>query len=143
MNNIVEIQLKCFVKTGSDVLPMIHRAAQKIRADLKATPAYRSDVLPMIHRAAQKIKADSKAAPAYNNRANIAVDHVADIIPSSLYLFVETLRSQDLRDNDDHYAMQRKRVLNTCQDILYAAPTGRQLTPKHIGIAATTHHATR
>ena len=101
------------------------------------------NVLLTIH-AANKIRADLKNASAHNNCASVDLDHIADIIPSSLYLFVEILLSNDSCDdgvvNDD---TQRWRVLNTCQDIIYAASVGRKMIPKHIGIGVTIHHATR
>ena len=79
---LLENNLKCFTstETGTDVLLTIHHAAKKIRANLKD-------------------------APAHNNCASVDLDHIADIISSSLCLFVETLLSNDSCDdgvgNDD------------------------------------------
>ena len=38
---------------------------------------------------------------------------------------------------------QHDKILSIAQDIVYISSGGRTLTPKHVGLASTVHHATR
>ena len=69
-------------------------------------------------------------------------EHVAKVIPQSLYTFLSVLFGEtDVLDEessqlDDH-------ITSIAQDICYLVSKKKKLTPKHIGLGLTLHQATR
>ena len=79
--------------------------------------------------------------------ANIDQSHVEKIIPDSLYLFLTLLfGGTTVLESDDEAVTDtdtKQKVCSIAQDIVFGMSNGKKLTPKHIGLALTLHHATR
>ena len=71
--------------------------------------------------------------------------HVKQIIPDSLYLFISIfLGGTNVLDNDQTLIDKlHNNICSTAQDIIYLASGKKKLTPKHIGLGLTLHQATR
>ena len=59
------------------------------------------------------------------------------MVPKNLFL----LLSMIVGDNESDEC--REKIFSLAQDVIFVASKGKTLTPKHIGLACTVHHATR
>ena len=76
---------------------------------------------------------------------NLDQDHVDQVIPNSLYLFLRLLFGgvEMVHGNVKEDADVKQAVCSIAQDIVYAVSNKRKLTPKHIGLGLALHQATR
>ncbi|KAG1664108.1 Retrovirus-related Pol polyprotein from type-1 retrotransposable element R2 [Nymphon striatum] len=59
------------------------------------------------------------------------------VVPENLFLLLSLI----IGDNESEE--RRQKIIIVAQDIIFVASNGKKLTPKHIGLAVTVHHATR
>ena len=73
--------------------------------------------------------------------------HIEQIIPDSLHIFLGVLLGGtailECEEDSDTYDKQRLKMFNLAQDIIYTVSNYKKLTPKHVGLGLTVHHATR
>ena len=72
---------------------------------------------------------------------------IEQIIPDSLHIFLGVLLGGtailECETDNDTYDKQRLQMFNLAQDIIYTVSNYKKLTPKHVGLGLTVHHATR
>ena len=74
----------------------------------------------------------------------IDMDHVSDVIPNSLYLFLRVLLGgENIHELEEQDNSLKVRICSIAQDIVYTASKSRKLTPEHVGLDLALHHATR
>lgn len=99
----------------------------------------------MVH-VALRVRRDLLDTPGHSSSwHNLNQDHVDQVIPNSLYLFLRLLFGgidmvHESIDDDD---IAKQAVCSIAQDIVYAVSNKRKLTPKHIGLGLALHQATR
>ena len=74
------------------------------------------------------------------------MDHVSDIIPNSLCLFLIVLfGGENILEFEEQDDSLKVRICNIAQYIVYTASKSRKLTPKvkHVGLGLALHQATR
>ena len=95
----------------------------------------------IFHTALQS-RADLKDSPAHDTSwCSIDIDHVSNVIPNSLYLFVSVLF-----DGENILALEdslKVRICSIVQDLVYTASKSRKLTPKHVGLGLALRQDTR
>lgn len=101
----------------------------------------------MVH-VALKVKQDLQDTPGHGDTWHgIDNEHVAEVVPGSLYLFLRLLFggtdvvNEELENSDEDDV--RQTICSIAQDIVYAVSKKRKLTPKHIGLGLALHQATR
>jgi hypothetical protein len=97
----------------------------------------------MVH-AALKIRMDLQDTPGHSaGWGGIDNEHVADIVPNSLFLFLSVLFGGISALTQETVCNDENAILSIAQYIVYGVSKKRKLTPKHIGLALTLHQATR
>ncbi len=101
-------------------------------------------ILRAMHHVSAKLKSDIDGVTSHSTYDNLDRNHCESQVPQSLYVFLCMLLSRDDDiDAESVSGKQKTRVLSIAQDIIYASSKGRILTPKHIGLGLSVHHATR
>lgn len=122
--------------------------------ELANIPLFQSEdsehFLPMIN-VALKLRSDILSQPAYKG-VDVTEELAIDCVPTSVYMFLRLLLGgqslldadpdEDI-DEDKEELCKRSRVLSIAQDLVFSVSGGKKLTPKHIGLGATLHQATR
>ena len=110
--------------------------------DLTLFPSQSNTVQELVH-TALTIRKDLENTPGHSAAwGGIDQDHVAKVIPESLYIFLTVL----LRGTD---AIEQRsctldsNITGVAQDIVYLVSKKKKLTPKHVGLGLTLHQATR
>ena len=100
-----------------------------------------------LYYAAAKIKPDLLNGKGIANFSNLNEESAHACVPDSLYTLVRFILEDDNNDVKTdmrlNYSVLNKNVMNVCQDVVYAKSEGKKLTPKHVGIGLSIHHATR
>ena len=109
----------------------------------KLTPG--ATPLQEIFHTALQFPADLKDSPGLDTSwRGIDMEHVLDVIPSSLHLFLRVLfggeNSLELEVQDNSLKVK---ICIIAQDVVYTASKSRKLTPKHVGLGLAFHQATR
>ena len=102
-----------------------------------------TELLSWLYRVAVKVHDDIMSAPGHNCIGNINEKSAEEVVPESLFMLIAMLCAGD-NDNEEGTNVEMKmRVLSICQDIVFLASRGRELTPKHVGLGLAVHQATR
>ena len=100
----------------------------------------------MIH-VALEVRRDLLDTPGHTSIwQGIDQDHVDQVIPNSLYLFLRLLFGGiDVvhKGNEEDNNAVKQTVCSIAQDIVSAVSNRRKLTPRHIGLGLALHQATR
>jgi len=106
-----------------------------------------SNPLQEIVHSALQLRNDLNSRPGHElGWRGIDQDHVNEIIPQSLHIFLGVLFADAIEDNTeaaDTCAELDRLVCDIAQDIIFRLSQGRKLTPKHIGLGMTVHQMTR
>lgn len=101
-------------------------------------------ILREMHHVSEKLKSDIDKVTSHSTYDNLDIKHCESQVPTSLYMFLCMLLSQDSDiETENVSGKQKTHILSIEQDIIYASSKGRILTPKHIGLGISVHHATR
>ena len=98
-----------------------------------------------IFHTALQLRADLKDSTSHDTSwRGIDMDHVSDVIPNSLCLFLSVLFGEmyilKLEEPDNYLKV---RICSIAQDIVHTASKSRKLTPKLVGPGLPLHQATR
>jgi len=115
-------------------------------------PPWAMEATPLeeiVHTALQ-LRADLRDKRGHNSGWHgIDNDHVLEIIPDSLYLFLSVLFGGEkvlgYADEEEQTTNEglHTRICSIAQDIIFTASKSKKLTPKHIGLGLALHQATR
>ena len=90
-----------------------------------------------MHHVSLKIRSDLKCEQSHKYYDNINRKHIENCVPPNLFMLLNMIIGSNQK------VEQREKTLSIVQDIVYVSSGGRTLTPKHVGMASTIHHATR
>ena len=96
-----------------------------------------TEFLISMHHVTSRIRSDLKSVKSHRYYDGIDQKHIEECVPPSLFMFLSMLAGHNKGEE------QREKILSIAQDIVYISSGGRTLTPKHIFLAATIHHANR
>lgn len=95
------------------------------------------DIIKSIYYVGTEIRSELKSLPSHNSYDGIDRNHVEKLVPPNLFLLLSVILGCD--ENDESH----DKIFSLAQDIIYVASRGKTLTPKHVGLGSTIHHATR
>lgn len=95
------------------------------------------DFLLSMQKISSNIRSEINDVKSHSTYDGIDHNHVQNFVPPNLY----TLLSMIIGNNEDD--KRRNQIFSIAQDVIYVASGGKTLTPKHVGLASTVHHATR
>lgn len=96
-----------------------------------------TEIVKSIYYVGTKIRSELQGLPSHNTYDGIDQTHVEKLVPPNLFLLLSVIVGSN--ENDE----SRDKIFSLAQDIIYVASGGKTLTPKHVGLGSTIHHATR
>ena len=84
-----------------------------------------------------RIRSELQNVESHSMYDGIDIAHVEKMVPQNIFLLLSII----VGDNESYEC--RENIFSLAQDVIYVASRGKTLTPKHVGLASTVHHATR
>ena len=99
----------------------------------------------MVH-VALRVRQDLLNTPGHSSTwQELDQEHVDEVIPNSLYLFLRLLFGgiDVVHEDTKEDTSIKQMACSIAQDIVFAVSNRRKLTPKHVGLGLALHQATR
>lgn len=96
------------------------------------------DFLKSVYHVGTTIRSELQNVMSHKSYDGIDIPSVEKIVPPNLFLLLSVIVG-----NSENNNVCREKIFSIAQDVIYVASGGRKLTPKHVGLASTVHHATR